>query len=310
MTDPPGELGADPAVTPRIMSAITLDPAIHTAAAPTRQPAVDRMRLLAILAVIVIHCNPFLYPLFHSPVEQLAEIVLARLARFAVPFFFVVSGYFLGRALARGDAPMATLGRRTRRLAMLFFAWSLFYLLVPVHLDELMKHGYLTDRLHLLHDYQLLSQPWMWLLQGTAAHLWFLPSLLMAIAIVAVAERLSLPGLVLPLGAALYLFGLLAGPYGHTPLGLRPGFDPVLRPVLQHHLRRARLGAGARASAFAPARRLDDGRCRRVRHRRGVLDPAAARHAAAHRRFRPLLVAARSGFGLAGAPRPAIRGCA
>ena len=59
-------------------------PTTPAVTASHRRAAVDRARVLAILAVIVIHCNPFIYPLFHSPAEQFIEIVLARLARFGL----------------------------------------------------------------------------------------------------------------------------------------------------------------------------------------------------------------------------------
>ncbi|WP_081367541.1 acyltransferase family protein [Alteromonas mediterranea] len=48
------------------------------------------MRVIAILAVIIIHTKPF----FLAGNSNIG-IFLHQVYRFAVPFFFVISGYFL-----------------------------------------------------------------------------------------------------------------------------------------------------------------------------------------------------------------------
>ena len=57
-----------------------------------RRPALDRFRLLAAVLVVCIHTGPL------SSVSPSWDFWLTRvLARTAVPFFFMVSGYFLAQ---------------------------------------------------------------------------------------------------------------------------------------------------------------------------------------------------------------------
>jgi surface polysaccharide O-acyltransferase-like enzyme len=83
-----------------------------------RNLSLDALRLLAALEVIVLHV-PF------DALPSLVGIALRLQARWAVPFFFIVSGYFLARRLAepgREDVrPMIY------RLLWIFALWSLIY---------------------------------------------------------------------------------------------------------------------------------------------------------------------------------------
>ena len=60
--------------------------------APARGPALDRFRLLAAVLVVCIHTGPL------ASWNEAADFWLCRcLGRTAVPFFLMVSGYFLAR---------------------------------------------------------------------------------------------------------------------------------------------------------------------------------------------------------------------
>ncbi len=67
--------------------------------------SIDVLRGLAIFAVVIIHVNPFYYA-FESPISVpfIISYFFQQYCRFAIPFFFVVSGYFFGRALNKGIA--------------------------------------------------------------------------------------------------------------------------------------------------------------------------------------------------------------
>ena len=67
-------------------------------------PAIDRFKLLAAFLVIAIHTSPLTF------ISPEADYILARvLARVAVPFFFMVTGYFvLPKALEDGAYGLPT----------------------------------------------------------------------------------------------------------------------------------------------------------------------------------------------------------
>ena len=77
----------------------------------TRSPALDHFRLLAALLVICNHTSPL------DSLSPEADFWLTRvLARVAVPFFFMVSGYFLARK------NWAHTGRFLKRTALIYAA--------------------------------------------------------------------------------------------------------------------------------------------------------------------------------------------
>lgn len=139
-------------------------------------PALDRFRLAAAILVIAIHTGP-LFSLCPT-----ANVFLTRvLARMAVPFFFMLTGYFLARDGWR------SLGRLWRRTLLLYGASILLYL--PLNLYQ---GGF----------------PWrnLWF-EGTFYHLWYLPAVLLGTLIARQLYRLGLR-LALPSALLLYLIGL------------------------------------------------------------------------------------------------------
>jgi surface polysaccharide O-acyltransferase-like enzyme len=67
---------------------------------------------------------------------------------------------------------------------------------------------------------------------GGKGHVWFLLALVMALAIVAICERLRARALLYGVAIALYLTGLLGGMYGNTLVGFRLPFDPRNGPFM------------------------------------------------------------------------------
>jgi surface polysaccharide O-acyltransferase-like enzyme len=114
-----------------------------------RSESLDVFRLIAALAVITLHVS-----MGDIPLET--TIYIRLLARFAVPFFFLVSGYFfyLGTLKSGSDFLLKTMFK----LISIFIASSLVFL--PI---DIAKHSFkFSEDL---------------ILTGTGAHLWFLPSL-------------------------------------------------------------------------------------------------------------------------------------
>lgn len=162
--------------------------------------ALDWFRLPAALLVIAIHTGPL------ASFSADADFLLCRaLARVAVPFFFTVTGFFLLPRLEQsGWHVLASFWKKGLRL----YAAAL-----ALYLPVLLYAGY----------FQQTALPAVLLrdlvFDGPVYHLWYLPALLLGMAIAAALVSLC-PRAALPVGAALYLCGLLGDSY--YGLGLFP----------------------------------------------------------------------------------------
>jgi surface polysaccharide O-acyltransferase-like enzyme len=185
------------------------------------------VRALGALAVVLIHVGPFRGSEWEGTAAGLGGAFLNQLCRFAVPFFFLATGYFFGRKVGSGAAPLPMWRKQAGRLAVLFAFWSAAYLLVPAVLRGLNYRSldafgaFLADKLAWAANHPATS-----LLQGSAEHLWFLPALALGLAALAAAHALRVPPRAMAVVAvASYLVALLGGSYAPSPLGLDLGWD-------------------------------------------------------------------------------------
>ncbi len=171
-----------------------------TAAADARSAGVDATRFVAACAVALLHAMPLGRARHHLEIEA-AEL----LTRFAVPFFFIASGYFGYRGLNR---PVASTRRILFRLLPVYVVWITIYaVLAPGSLASLARHPTIY-----LHDLRV-AEP--------GFHLWFLPALGVGMVCALLAFRLS-PVLAASLGALAFGLVLALGAYRGV-LGV-PGF--------------------------------------------------------------------------------------
>lgn len=145
-----------------------------------RGAALDRFRLAAAVLVVCIHTGPL------SSVGDGWDFWLCRvLGRIAVPFFLMVSGYFLSRSDWKNT------GRFLKKTALTYLAGIALYL--PVNLYN---GGY---------------GPLEWvkklLIDGTLYHLWYFPAVLLGVVIAWGLARLG-PAAALAIAGGLYLVGL------------------------------------------------------------------------------------------------------
>lgn len=190
-----------------------------------RLQSVDVMRVIAIIAVIAIHTIPFTPP--SVPIGQSFDpaTIVNGLARFAVPLFFILSGYFWAKKIeSAGEVwgPSLAMGKR---IALLFVVWSLIYL-IPFDFAEVFADGPSGFLDHLGRSiHTQLGRPVTVFFQGTEQHLWFLMALLWSLGISALLIGLRQRGLLLALAIALFAFGLAGKAYSGTPLGFKTGFN-------------------------------------------------------------------------------------
>lgn len=175
-----------------------------------RDPSIDRLRGLGAWCVVLIHATPFLAS--SIPLLSAAGWTLLVLCQDAVPFFFVLSGYYLARRWKDQSRPTPP-WRGTGRILSLYVPWFLVYLAFDA------ARGLPIDPILVLRRFASLSD-------GTAPttgfHLWFLPSLVYAQWVVWGLARLSRsPWPAVALGAALHMaLGALDLSGARLPFGL------------------------------------------------------------------------------------------
>lgn len=147
------------------MSTASSKPSTHIA-------SLELGRVVAILAIIGLHCQ---MALSYALIDEVPWVgyVLNQAARFAVPLFFLISGYLIQPKLTR--SPWSTLTSYSKPLLKVWLAWSVISLLMPFNLGKVMEVGYLAER----EGYWgfLMSTPLNSLFEGGLVHLWFIPAL-------------------------------------------------------------------------------------------------------------------------------------
>ena len=188
-------------------------------AARERLLSLDACRVVAILAVIVLHTMPFYGTRLLGGFDGYIAAVLNQGARFAVPFFFLASGFFFGRKYVEDPERIGnTFHSYFKRLLLIFILWSFIYILVPSNLYDFRKFDY--TQILIWKVQTLAGNPATIIFEGARIHLWFIASLVMALGLVAAFLRLGWRRYLLPMAVALYLLGVLGGSYSQTPLGL------------------------------------------------------------------------------------------
>ena len=164
---------------------------------PGKFPALDDFRWIAVILVVANHTRsaegPFLW-------------LLTVLRRVAVPYFLMVSGYFLGR-----DGWRST-GRFLKRTALLYGVGVLLYLPLNWYAGQLSP------------DF-----PRQVVFDGSFYHLWYLPALLLGTPAAWLLSRLGRRKALLIAGG-LYLIGLGGDSYyGLLPEGVTGFYDVVFQ---------------------------------------------------------------------------------
>jgi surface polysaccharide O-acyltransferase-like enzyme len=176
--------------------------------------------------VIAIHTTPFQVPDgTGSQFYSYMSVFVNQMARFAVPFFFMISGYFWGIKI-KANQPVIPLSLvMAKKIGLIFLFWSAIYLL-PFNFTALFEYGVLGSvkdvYWHMLH---LLDNPTSLIFEGTKTHLWFLTGLLCALFINALFMHFNRVKELIILSVGLYLLGILAKSYSNTPIGIAIDFN-------------------------------------------------------------------------------------
>ncbi|MGF1718636.1 acyltransferase family protein [Vibrio kyushuensis] len=170
--------------------------------------SIELGRVVAMLAILSMHCQMFIgYWLIDG--ESWFGYIFNQSTRFAVPLFFLISGYLIQPKLLA--SPYETLKAYSKPLLKIWLVWSVLSLAMPFNLGVLMEHGYIAERSGYWN--YLMGSPLNSFLEGGLVHLWFIPALISAVAIMAFLLQSKQANLIIPVAVVLYSYGLLAGSY-------------------------------------------------------------------------------------------------
>ncbi len=159
-----------------------------------RYATLDLFRLFAAFLIVSIHTSPLL------SFDETADFILTRIvARIAVPFFFMVTGYFMFPHIEKGDKGYVK--QFCKKTGIIYVVAILLYLPLNIYASYFNKPDLYKE---LLKDI---------LFDGTFYHLWYLPAALTGILIVAALLKIIRIRTVLFISMVLYLIGLCGDSY-------------------------------------------------------------------------------------------------
>lgn len=174
-----------------------------------RNCSIDVFKYICAWLVIAIHQKPF-----HDFGELSDYFSIEFLPRIAVPFFFVVSGYFLHSTIKKGKFLSYE-----KKLIVTYALWSFIY--IAYEALKNIKDINITKATIL----ELLSNIFI---KGTAGHLWYLPALIYCSLIIFLLQKLKIKKIILPLSITVYVIGILGS--GYSFIGKK---TPIINSLYQ-----------------------------------------------------------------------------
>lgn len=182
-----------------------------------RIASIDVFRSIAMMAVVVIHAPPFWAE--RVTLGEWPAIIINQAARFAVPFFFIISGFLLARSVATSARPaVMVVTKQAHRIAIVLLFWSVVYLFFIPDFLFLFSTQPIPQSIY-WNFLGLLQHPAQLLHESTRIHLWFMVALLECL-LLTIVWRTWLPRLDVTVWVFLfYLIGMATGPYQHSDTG-------------------------------------------------------------------------------------------
>lgn len=159
-----------------------------------KYPLLDWFRMAAAILVVAVHTSPL------SSFNETADFILTRIiARIAVPFFFLVTGFFMGpEAEKKGWRCGVKFGKK---IGMIYVFSILLYLPLNIYSGYFGKE---FSAVKLIKDL---------LMNGTFYHMWYLPAVILGMFIASVLVKAAGVNLGLFITLILYGVGLLGDNY-------------------------------------------------------------------------------------------------
>jgi surface polysaccharide O-acyltransferase-like enzyme len=185
--------------------------------------SIEVARAVAIFCVVLIHTEPFLrQPEIKNYWYYFGQII-QQISSFAVPFFFIVAGYFFSLGIDK-QGLKKQLNRYFLRILLLLLTWVIIDgIFWGEWLKSIIENGSLRPLLWNIMAVPsfAINRPDLFLFRGTAVPLWFLVSLLGGILLLSIFVYAKLNKFtILAVGSVAYLFSLTVSFYSHTSIGL------------------------------------------------------------------------------------------
>lgn len=156
----------------------------------------DWFRMISAILVIMIHTSPFLC------FGETPDRILTRgIARVAVPFFLMTTGFFLLPELRWNEDSQKRVLRQIRKLLVLYAIAAALY--VPI----MIYSGYFGV------DFSWIQLGRDILINGTFYHLWYLPAAILGLVLVSLMLKHCRDWIVLVISGGLYGIGLFGDSY-------------------------------------------------------------------------------------------------
>lgn len=164
-----------------------------------RNYLVDIFRYLFALIVVSIHVHPF--EDFNVNLGCFIDVILPRLA---VPYFFIISGYFLIEKIENGGGQQQVY-KQLKNIFVEFIPWSVIYYLIDVY--DFKNNAFISS--NLVRDYFLQTI----YSNGYQFHLWFCVDLIACVLIVYLLIKLNIFKRIYRLLIIPYFLGVLIYTY-------------------------------------------------------------------------------------------------
>ena len=182
---------------------------------------VDYFRIFAAILVVMIHIPPFKSFEIDGTIYTNIDFFISHvLARIAVPFFFIASGFFLfsGKTLDKKRTM-----RYLKKVLVLYVVWSILY--IPFRLYDIGQTvGFTSETIRMLVKEVLFISSYN--------HLWYLNALFYATALILILTRFLKFKHVFILSVILFLLGLAGDSYYGIFKEL-PVFSGILKYLLK-----------------------------------------------------------------------------
>ena len=164
----------------------------------------DRFRIIAAILIVGIHTYPLL--LFGEGINFMFVHVFARIA---VPFFLMVTGYFLlPRYLVANGSDTRPLTNFVRKTGLLYLSATLMYLPISIYAGHFSVDNLPATIVRML------------IFDGTFYHLWYLPASILGVVLVYVLGRKYSFPTIFCIAVGLYFIGLLGDSYHGLVAGI------------------------------------------------------------------------------------------
>jgi surface polysaccharide O-acyltransferase-like enzyme len=174
----------------------------------TRDANIDALKAVAAFSVLLIHFCPF-----PAPIRYPIEIAI----RFAVPFFFMLNGYFFGLGSKRLGIKRQTM-HTLSKTSKIYIVWWSIYLLFPSS-GEIRRLGFAGS--YETRIYRVTRGIEEFVFYGPTTHLWYFPALICAVLTTfLVMSLIDSPRIQWILASMFYISGVLGGSYAASQFAI------------------------------------------------------------------------------------------